>query len=528
MIKRGVIGRFFSLWLGGLFLVLACNSLPALKESSVEDETPVESGSAGGAAGGELKESSESSEPGGREELKEPDKSDESELSAGEEESPSVFFPPERASPELSLKEPAVPVIDIPEIDDPKNPPAERTFSVSLPEPPVLVVKVPAETVTKIAREEVREEPALTGGREKPAEQDKSKEPVIPPSFLRPSEPEIPVKAREPASRPVNPIAELPARELPGPGETKDELVFSRVVRATAGQLVEIPFRGTGWVYLGELGSRQGIVYDSRRLDPEGQSFVFRTEAAGTYVLKFYKQDFIKDYILNDHVQVIVGEAPESSGMGWFAPPVDRSRITASPRWPLIPGEGESRGSGAATAGTGAAGPTGSGATVAGTGVAGPTGSGAAAAGTGAAGPTGSGTAEGASQSFRPPITDEGIVPVRPPMGVTLGGGEASPARLLPDTAPDVYIRRAREEYDAGRVASALSVMDQFRERFPSGSDEGWWLYGQLLEANSPSRDIRTALDYYRRLVREYPQSPRYTDARRRIAYLERYFFNIQ
>jgi hypothetical protein len=60
------------------------------------------------------------------------------------------------------------------------------------------------------------------------------------------------------------------------------------------------------------------------------------------------------------------------------------------------------------------------------------------------------------------------------------------------------------------------------------GSDEAWWLYGQFLEAAGPSRDIRSALDYYRRLVREYPQSPRYNEARRRVAYLERYYFSIQ
>jgi outer membrane protein assembly factor BamD (BamD/ComL family) len=77
-------------------------------------------------------------------------------------------------------------------------------------------------------------------------------------------------------------------------------------------------------------------------------------------------------------------------------------------------------------------------------------------------------------------------------------------------------------------VAAALSILDQFREAYPSGSDEAWWLYGQLLEANGPRRDVRSALDYYRRLIREYPQSSRFDEARRRIAYLERYYFNIQ
>jgi hypothetical protein len=90
-----------------------------------------------------------------------------------------------------------------------------------------------------------------------------------------------------------------------------EEIIFSRIVRATVGQTLEIPFRGTGWIYEGELASRRGVAYNSTRLDqPEGQSIIFRIEEAGTYILKFYRRDHIMDYVLNDYVQVIAGEAP--------------------------------------------------------------------------------------------------------------------------------------------------------------------------------------------------------------------------
>jgi TolA-binding protein len=104
----------------------------------------------------------------------------------------------------------------------------------------------------------------------------------------------------------------------------------------------------------------------------------------------------------------------------------------------------------------------------------------------------------------------------------------AAPDGAPADAAPGSYVSRARDEYDAGRVGQALSILDQFRQLYPSGTDEAWWLYGQLLEANSPAKDIALALEYYRRLIREFPQSPRVSEAQRRIAYLERYYFNIQ
>jgi outer membrane protein assembly factor BamD (BamD/ComL family) len=113
------------------------------------------------------------------------------------------------------------------------------------------------------------------------------------------------------------------------------------------------------------------------------------------------------------------------------------------------------------------------------------------------------------------------VIPIQPAAAVGPQGSSGG-------APPGDYPERARQEFEAGRVASAISILDQFRERYPSGSDEAWWLYGQFYEANSPSRDVRTALDYYRRLVREYPQSRRYNDARRRIAYLERYYINIR
>jgi hypothetical protein len=361
----------------------------------------------------------------------------------------------------------------------------ERLPPVEPAAPPAAAPAPPVETVPETPPAEIRPSP---------------------PPFIRPAEiAPPPPAARAPVPLPVNPVPDLPAREpalvegeLPAESEfpAAEEIRYSRVIRATVGQRVEIPFWGTGWVYVGELGARRGVDYESRQQNPEGVNFVFQIETPGTYGLKFYKQDFIRDYVLNDYVQVVVGEAPDAAGAGWFNPPVDRGRVVAEPRWPPVPSREEAESSPASAAVS--------------------------------------------SVPVRPDIVPEppGVVPAASPAGSV---NPAPPAAVSPETpapvstgklpeetTPDEYIRRSREEYDAGRVAGAIAILDQFRTRYPAGSDEAWWLYGQLLEANSPSRDIRSALDCYRRLVREYPQSSRYDDARRRIAYLERYYFNIQ
>jgi TolA-binding protein len=292
-------------------------------------------------------------------------------------------------------------------------------------------------------------------------------------------------------------------------------------------------------VFLGEVGARRGIAYDSRKLDPEGESFVFRVEASGIYALKFYRQDFAHDLILNDHVQIIAGGAPETTGLGWFNPPTDRSRVVAEPRWPNFLEPSQRIGSNAEQQFSRpieelVAQPS---VTVK---------------------PPEAAQPPAVTQppaTTQPPVMTQPPATARPPAAVQpaapparnetalpqgLSGNAVAqatpaqpqsppqPASAAEPVSPDSILKQARDEFNVGRIASAITLLDQFCKSFPSGSDEAWWLYGQCFEANSPNRNMLSALDYYRRLVREYPQSSRLSDARRRIAYLERYYINIQ
>jgi tetratricopeptide (TPR) repeat protein len=277
----------------------------------------------------------------------------------------------------------------------------------------------------------------------------------------------------------------------PASPETGDTLSYSRTIRGTTGQVLEVPFRGTGWVYLGEANAGRGISYLSRRADPEGQTFIFRLDEIGEYELRFYKQDFIRDYILNDHVRVIVEDGPKGNS---FFYPEEPARLVAEPRWPPPEnpaGRTDSNGVSPSTDPLDEQSPE------------------TAAAGQGAAAPE--------------TMAGQGVVAPE-----TAAAGQDTAAPETAELLPAALLGRAREAYEAGRFPDALAALDEFRLKFPLGSDEAWWLYGQLLESAGPRRDIRGALEYYRRLIREYPQSPRCDDARKRIAYLERFYFNIR
>jgi len=359
---------------------------------------------------------------------------------------------------------------------------------------------------------------------------------IVPPDFnppVRESWKQLP-KDESPAMT-QGPIVEDPPEERVLKPDYP--ITFSRTAHVTVGQLVEIPFHGRDWVFIGEVGARRGIAYDSRKMDPEGESFIFRVEASGVYALKFYRQDFAHDLILNDHVQIIAGNAPETTGLAWFNPPIDRSRVIAGPRWPNFLEQPPlmAQPSIAAQPSVTVQPPLAQPAEVQPPATVQPT-----------------VTVQSPSETVRPPPPAAPPAAAQPPARQParnetvrpqgLSGGNAiaqaspaqTPSQPVPPPppaepkSPDAILKEARDEFNAGRIAAAITLLDEFRKSYPSGSDEAWWLYGQCFEANSPNRDIRAALEYYRRLVSEYPMSSRLSDARRRISYLERYYINIQ
>jgi hypothetical protein len=307
--------------------------------------------------------------------------------------------------------------------------------------------------------------------------------PQAPDPFLIPEN--LPERAplQLPLTPPPEPIARTPP---PAPTGFDASPVFSRSVKVVVGQQVEIPFSGSGWVYLGETSGQKGVAYSSHRLEKEGQSFTFIAEKSGAYALKFYKQDFIRDYTLNDYVQVIVTPTASTAGVsagGYTA--INRGSVVAEPRWPSAEQEASRAG------GAGAAAP-----------------------------PPVTPARDAAAQSAE-------VAASAPP--VAADAGEAS-VNATPAT-PDQFLKNAQAEFDAKNYAAVVSIMEQFRAQYPNGADggdEAWWLYAQACEANSPAKDIKTARYFYQRIVNEYPFSDHHSNAQKRISYIDRYYIHIQ
>jgi hypothetical protein len=188
---------------------------------------------------------------------------------------------------EVSEQDEVTELVELEAVAEEEKPSAEyvESFALDEPEPELQPTEIVMETL-RPAGPSLSEtpappsEPASPVKPSSPASPEQRTTPTLPTNFSPPvRERQPPVPAASPKEEPPNedtlamtqgPVVEEPIREervlLPD-----YPIMFSRIARVTVGQLVEIPFRGRDGVFLGEVGARRGIAYDSRTMEPEGR-----------------------------------------------------------------------------------------------------------------------------------------------------------------------------------------------------------------------------------------------------------------
>jgi hypothetical protein len=85
----------------------------------------------------------------------------------------------------------------------------------------------------------------------------------------------------------------------------------------------------------------------------------------------------------------------------------------------------------------------------------------------------------------------------------------------------------ARAQGDAGL---GIDVLAEYARRYPDGGrlDEAAFVTAQLLEAESPFRDLKRSRDLYAALLAQFPESAHAAEAAERLRYLDRHFFTVR
>lgn len=350
--------------------------------------------------------------------------------------------------------------------------------SIPVPEPPApaAATPVPAESGPKSPE---TPKPAPSPAAAKPAEPKPSAAAAVPaapaPSTASPAAPAAPALALPPA--PGSSARTVP-EAAPEPGRTEE---------AVRGSPLELPMGGSGWVFLGETGGREGLKYESRKFDGSRAVFQFTAERPGEYLLRFQRQDPFSGDLENLIVKVIVREPEPPAAAG--------SPSRAVP--------------GAAPAGTPASGPA------------------AAAPASGSSASDASAPASSRAGGLPPAAADPASGAVPPEAAPAAVAPSPPVPRDLPST-PEELLRLAREDLAAARIAGVLEVLDRYMALFPFGSDEAHYLYAKAYEQNTPYRDIKKAYANYRKVRDEWPRSPFWRESAERVTYIERHYFDIR
>ena len=86
----------------------------------------------------------------------------------------------------------------------------------------------------------------------------------------------------------------------------------------------------------------------------------------------------------------------------------------------------------------------------------------------------------------------------------------------------------AKKDFEDKKYADALKKAEEYYNSANTRLDEALFLLGQISESNSSVKDIRFAVDSYDLLVKRFPQSKYWKQAKQRSVYLKRFYIDIR
>lgn len=316
--------------------------------------------------------------------------------------------------------------------------------------------------------------------------------------------------------------------------------VPSRSMTVKRNQQIDIVYPGKGWVYqenIDEDGNHdvrsRNFIFGGRKLGGENQSFTLRSRIPGTFLLHFYKNDTLTGTYIDDYLEVIVtDESAEKDDAHVVAPDYasvvpPKAKITAetvtaagkeassddrkqsSAEQPENGREGGDAEMQAASDKT-APFPDGASSVLL------------------SSEEPGARTVVQTSEVNQ----DEYLPPAKKSRGTSQPAASdrkrAGTAESFASTDADSLLKSARLLYDKKQYPQAFDTIQQFFETAAEKIDEGLYLQGQILEAKSDIQNIKSAVDSYDLLMKQYPTSRLWNDAKKRSVYLKRFYLNIR
>lgn len=160
-------------------------------------------------------------------------------------------------------------------------------------------------------------------------EQPKSEEPELPAAqAVTETEAKVQEVSAPAASEEIK-QEEPEQKEETSPASEEEQITPSRSVNVKTNQYLDVTYPGAGWTYIGETDKKDLFNYFGRKLGTKNTTFSLRAKKPGTTVLHFYKNDALTGEYIDDYLQVNVEEA---RGTGRVKAPSYADIVPAKPQ----------------------------------------------------------------------------------------------------------------------------------------------------------------------------------------------------
>lgn len=301
----------------------------------------------------------------------------------------------------------------------------------------------------------------------------------------------LPQNGQEPESKDElsEEIEEEEPKENTEQTENNSQKTPSRSMTAKNNQYVDIIYPGRGWIYMGEYeGKDQILRYFGRKLGTENTTFTLRTTKSGETVLHFYKNDVLKGEYIDDYLEIKVLEESAKPNERAKAPAYEES----VPQKPVrLEKKAETQEEAQKTDEIK--------------------------------------NIEEKTSDNKQKLSSQDETNLKKNDVSNNVSKEVSKPEQKKNLKIDTknLLEQAKKDFEAKSYAQALSEVQQYLDTQNTRIDEALFLQGQILEADSEVKNIKSAIDSYNSLIKNYPASTFWQEANRRKIYLNRYYVNI-
>lgn len=280
-----------------------------------------------------------------------------------------------------------------------------------------------------------------------------------------------------PENPPETEISENPSSPTE---EKQDKKVPSRSMTVKNSQYVDVVYPGQGWIYMGEEGTTL-FRYFGKKIGTQDTTVTLRSIKSGKTLLHFYKNDVLTGEYIDDYLEAEVLEENakpnERAKAPSYAQTVPPKPVRTEPQ-NTVKAETEE--------------------------------------------PADFNSAKKTTE------TDSQIQSTEKNGSPQEIKNETKATSVPKKTVSSkTLLEQAKKDYNDKNFEKALSEIQEYLDTQNEKIDEALFVQGQILEADSEVKNIKSAIDSYNSLIKRYPASPFWQEANRRKIYLNRYYVNI-